>query len=148
MRRIGIIASALVLAACTTGGSAPPPPDKAAGFTIVREGDFARTAVKMVACTSQEASKQNIAHTFVVGDTATVAPSYPEAALGQPQADTEYVAMALASKSDTKPLWMVIGRDTAAGQSHVVLKTGVDAGGHPNADPSLWSLVTSCGAQQ
>lgn len=147
MRSIWIIMGTACLAACTAAAPPQQPAGKTAGIQTVREGDFPRAAVKMVACISQASSKQNLAHNFVVGDTATVAPSYPAAELGS-GSKSEYIAMALAASSDSKPLWMVIGQDTGNDQSHIVLKTGFDAAGHANADANLWQLAEGCGAQQ
>ncbi len=141
---------ALAVAGCSAGTPAPPPPVPAkqpGQYDLLRQGDFARPALRIVACVAGPASGVAAGKAIVVGDTRSVAGAYPGTLFPDGGSADDYVAVALRDHNDTAPLWAVVGHDTAGGGGHIELTSGYDAAGAPLAGPDIWRAVEACAAQ-
>ncbi|MGH6961733.1 MAG: hypothetical protein ACREE7_14730 [Dongiaceae bacterium] len=150
MRAYPALLLALAVVGCSANPPAPPPPVAArqpGQYDVLRQGDFARPALSIVACVAGPASGAAAGKAIVVGDTKSVAGAYPDTVFPDGGSAENYVAVALRDRNDTAPLWAVVGHDTAGGGSHIELTSGYDAAGAPLAGPDIWRAVEACAAQ-
>lgn len=141
-RLIGLAAMAvLALAACGQQSPKPAPQDQVAPGTIVRQAQFDRPTAALIGCAAARANKGS---NVVLGDLDLVGQTYPKAQLPPADGATIYVAMELANKNDTVPLWVLTGRNLTPDTSYMELRMGYSPKAGKAREAELWRIVEDC----
>jgi hypothetical protein len=150
----------LALAGCAETPQAPPPPDPAPAaspepasaiatlepYQVFRRALFAARAPDTTACVSRQASRNNLARTFVIGDLASINQQYPAVPLAVEPERAVFAMMSLLNSDDTQPQWLVTAEDITVGNTLVELRNGGTASEDIARFERIWEAIGSCNA--
>jgi hypothetical protein len=113
-------------------------------YQTFRSAEFAIVASSATACASSQASKQNLANNFVIGDAPSINRQFPRVHLAGTTDQPLYAVMSLLNSDDTMPQWIVTAEDVGNDHSLVSLMNGGDATGKIAKFEKIWAAIQAC----